>query len=46
MVYINITDFVLISEVEKDHCMIETRRLKNVVIFYQTIRSVSCECSK
>ena len=37
MIYINITNFVLISELEKDHSMIETRRLKNVVIFFQTI---------
>ena len=33
MIYINITKFVLINELEKDHGMIETRRLKNVVIF-------------
>ena len=39
MIYINITNFVLISELEKDHSMIETRRLKNVVIFIQTILS-------
>ena len=31
MIYINITNFVLISQLEKDHGMIETRRLKNVV---------------
>ena len=35
MIYINITNFVL----EKDQSMIETRRLKNVVIFLQTILS-------
>ena len=35
MIYINITDSVLISKLEKDHSMIETRRLKNVVIFIQ-----------
>ena len=34
MVYKNIANFVLIS---KDHSMIETRRLKNVAIFFQTI---------
>ena len=34
---INVAEFVLISELEKDHSMIETRRLKNVVIFIQTI---------
>ena len=39
MIYINITNFVLISYFEKDHSMIETRRLKNVVIFFQTILS-------
>ena len=39
MIYINITNFVLISELEKDHSMIETRRLKNVAIFIETILS-------
>ena len=34
MVYENIASFVLIS---KDHSMIETRRLKNVAISFQTI---------
>ena len=34
IVYIN---FVLISQLEKDHGMIETRRLKNVVFSIQTI---------
>ena len=38
MTYINITKFVLINKLEK-HSMIETRRLKNVVIFIQTILS-------
>ena len=37
MTYINITKFVLINQLEKDHSMIETRRLKNAVIFIQTI---------
>ena len=37
MTYINITKFVLINQLEKDHGMIETRRLKNAVIFIQTI---------
>ena len=37
MIYINITNFVLISQLEKDHSMIETRCLKNDVIFFQTI---------
>ena len=32
MNYINIINFVLISYLEKDHSMIETRRLKNLVI--------------
>ena len=36
MIYININKFVLISELEKDS-MIETRCLKSVVIFIQTI---------
>ena len=40
--YINITNFVLISELEKDHSMIETHRLKNVVIFLQTILRILC----
>ena len=29
MIYINITNFVVISELEEDHSMIETRRLRN-----------------
>ena len=33
---INVAVFVLISSLEKDHSMIETRRLKNVVIFYRS----------
>ena len=37
MTYINITKFVLVNELEKDHSMVETRRLKNVVIFIQII---------
>ena len=36
MIYINITNFVLISSLVKNHSMIETRRLKSVV-FFQTI---------
>ena len=39
MTCINVAEFVLISQLEKDHSMIETRRLKNVVIFIQTILS-------
>ena len=39
MTYINITKFVLINELEKDHSMIVTRRLKDVVIFFQKILS-------
>ena len=39
MTCINVDEFVLISYLEKDHSMIETRRLKNVVIFIQTILS-------
>ena len=34
-IYINITNFALISKLEKDHSMIETRRLKNAVIVFQ-----------
>ena len=40
MIYIKITNFVLISYLEKDNSMIEMRRLKNVVIFFQT--TLSC----
>ena len=36
MIYLNITKFVLINLLGKDHSMIETRRLKNVIIFIQT----------
>ena len=31
------TSFVLISQLDTDHSMIETRHLKDVVIFFQTI---------
>ena len=34
MIYINITGFVLINELEKGHSVIEKRRLKNNVIFF------------
>ena len=37
MTCINVAEFVLISQLEKDHSMIEKRRLKNVVIFIQTL---------
>ena len=37
MIHINITSFVLISQLEKVHSVIETRFLKNVVIFFQII---------
>ena len=37
MTCINVVEFVLISSLEKDHSMIETRYLKNVVIFIQKI---------
>ena len=33
MIYINITKLVLINSLEKDHSMIEMRRLKNLVFF-------------
>ena len=39
MTCINAAEFVLISELEKYHSMLETRRLKNIVIFIQTILS-------
>ena len=35
MIYINITNFVLISELEKDHSMLETHCVQNVAIFFQ-----------
>ena len=34
---INVAEFVLISSLKKDHSMIEICRLKNVVIFIQTM---------
>ena len=37
MIYVNITKFLLISQLKEDHSMIETRHLKSVVIFSQTI---------
>ena len=40
MTYINITKFALIILLEKDHNMIEMRRLENVVIFIQTIFTI------
>ena len=39
MTYVNITKFVIINYLEKGHSMIETRRLKNVVIFIQALLS-------
>ena len=39
MIYINISNFVLISSIVKDHNMIEMPRLKSVVIFFQRILS-------
>ena len=41
MTYIDITKFVLINQVEKDHSMIETRCLKNV--FFFSISSFHCK---
>ena len=35
--YINITSFVLINQLENDHSMIETRHLKYGLIFFQNI---------
>ena len=40
MIYINITSFVLISKLEKDHSMTETRRLKKVFISIRAILSL------
>ena len=37
MTHINITKFVPINYLKKDHSMIEKRRLKNVIIFIQTL---------
>ena len=39
MTCVNVAVFVLISWLENDRGVIETRRLKNVVIFVQTILS-------
>ena len=36
MTYTNITKFVLINELEKDHSMIVMHCLKNALIFIQT----------
>ena len=41
MIYINITNFVLISKLEKDHSMIETCPLKGIAILIQTILSTT-----
>ena len=38
-IYVKITSFVLIGQLEKDHSMIETHHLKDVVIFFQAILS-------
>ena len=37
MIYINIANFVLISQLGKDHSMIKTRHLKKCCYFYPTI---------
>ena len=37
MIYIDITNFVQINSLGKYHSLIETRRLENVVTFFQTI---------
>ena len=34
MFYLSITNFVLINQLEKDHSLIETRRLKSKEYFY------------
>ena len=41
MNYINITDFVLIIHLEKDHNMIETYYFKTVSIFFSTFAKFS-----
>ena len=41
MIHINITNLVLISELEKDDSMIEISLLKNVVDFIQTISMIA-----
>ena len=33
MTCVNVAEFVLISELEKDHSMIETRHLEDVAVF-------------
>ena len=43
---LNVAEFVLISQLEKDHRMIETRRLKNVVIFTSICPFKSGNCGK
>ena len=40
MLYIIITNFLPVSLLRKDHSMIETHRLKNVVIFFKIILSL------
>ena len=39
MTCINVAEFVLISYLEKEHRVIDTRHLRNVVIFIQKISS-------
>ena len=46
IIYINITNFVLISELEKDHSIIEMHCLKNVVIFYKGLSEIDFSFSK
>ena len=46
MTYINITNFVLISLLEKDHSMIETCCLKNVIFFQTIINAVKKNVTK
>ena len=45
MIYINITNFVLISELEKDHSMLETHCVQNVAIFFKTPLKSQLHCS-
>ena len=46
MIYVNTTNFVLIISLEKDNSITETRCLKNVVIFIQTIKKTYFQFGK
>ena len=36
MIYINDTNFVLIKKNKKDHSIVETCRLNNAIVFFET----------